>query len=221
VDSWLKPLEALAAGGFPWLSQLRALNIHFAPQGVDVKGILNFFASLFAVAAYGYCTYASPHQLLFLPPWWLFVAMAFVMSFAYFSLFLYARGRVNAGSARWPILVAFPLYVLLFSSVTLGFGLLKLYENNLVVTGRVTDSADDHPVPLVTVAITDTARFHATAETDAHGRFLLVVPKDVAKGTLRVSAGGQPDYFPELKTVDGEWDLTEYCKRLRIARRRS
>jgi hypothetical protein len=63
IDDVKPLLEAFVAGAFPWISQLKALKIHFEIEDFDVSSISNFFASLFAVSIFGFFQYLHPSQL--------------------------------------------------------------------------------------------------------------------------------------------------------------
>ncbi|MDP2323038.1 MAG: hypothetical protein Q8N51_03305, partial [Gammaproteobacteria bacterium] len=108
---WSTIAIAFAAGGFPWISQLKQLPIHFALPDLDLSGIFNFFASLFAVAVYAFCVYSHPLQVFALPRWYWLVGASFGLTVIYFSVFVYWRDGVKTGSPRWPVIVNFIVYV--------------------------------------------------------------------------------------------------------------
>jgi len=183
---WSTIAIAFAAGGFPWISQLKQLPIHFALPDLDLSAIFNFFASLFAVSVFAFCVYAHPLQVIEMPRWYWLVGAAFMLTAIYFSLFLYWRASVTAGTTRWPVIVNFIVYVLIFVTLTAGFGVLKLLDPYTLVEGTVV-AGDNTAVANAEVEVTNQQDYFVTALTDEDGRFVLLLEKEPAKGLTQAS----------------------------------
>jgi hypothetical protein len=135
---WSTIAAGFVAGGFPWISQFRKLPIHFEMPTLDLAAIFNFFASLFSVGLHAYCVYAHPSQMIDLPGWYYFLGAALLFTTAFFCVFLYQRDNVKKGRHKWPVVVNFVLYILIFLSLTTGFGILKLLDPFIVISGAAT-----------------------------------------------------------------------------------
>lgn len=178
---WQVYTEAFALGAFPWISQLKKLNIHFDSDGLDLKGIFNFFASLFAMSIYLYVNGALPKTVLYhFPAWYWFMIASFICALLYFGLFIYKRAEVSTGKLKWPILVNFVLYLFLFINLTSGFGLLRILQENYIFEGHVQmqSSTDDLKGAKITIKDIKGVECLASDISDGGGDFILVLSKE-------------------------------------------
>lgn len=177
---WQVYTEAFALGAFPWISQLKKLNIHFDSDGLDLKGIFNFFASLFAMSIYLYINGALPKTVLYyLPAWYWFIITAFILALLYFGMFIYTRSSVSQGRMKWPIIFNFILYLALFSNLTSGFGLLRILQENYMFTGKIVDKISNKELKgaKIIVKSIDEMECYASDASKDDGSFLLVIEK--------------------------------------------
>lgn len=187
MGDWQTIAQAFAIGGFPWISQFKKLNIHFSSPAADVPSISNFFASLFATSIFAYLQYAHPAQAIALPAWWVEIAVAAVLCIIFFGHYLYQRKRVEQRGARWPILVHFVLYILIFSTLTAGFGTLKLLDAHYHHKGIVLDAKTNAGVPRANVRVIDENDALITAAiSDAKGEYSLLILKSDAARILKL-----------------------------------
>lgn len=188
APEWNTVVETFAVGGFPWISQFKTLKIHYDVPALDCSGVYNFFASLFALAIYAYCTYAPPARLINWPDWSFDIAAAAVLTVVYFTLFFYLRQRVHDGTQRWPVIVNFCLYILIFASLTTGFSLLKLQSGNVLIEGTVVKASTSTGVESVYVLFNDGQGDYAqNTHTDSRGRFSVYIARDQASRIKRIS----------------------------------
>lgn len=210
---WTTIAEGFIAGGFPWVSQLRALPIHFERNGLDLSAIFNFFASLFAVAVYAFTIYAHPTQVVGLPHWYWWLLVAFVFCVAYVSLFVLQRDNVQRSERNWPIVVNFLLYIGIFVALTGGFGVLKLLDPFVVAEGIVVD-ASGAAVDRAEVEVVDDQGYAVSTTTDTHGRFILLIDKtkpDISKANVTAS-GKQPEQI----TFSGAFSAPNHLRRIQL-----
>ncbi|WP_103068260.1 hypothetical protein [Aquimarina sediminis] len=132
-------IESFLIAGFPWISQLKNLNIHFKIQSFELKSIYNFFASLFGVSIYIQLNRLGTYDLLYWPNWMVFIVGAFILTLIYMFTLIYKYKEVNSNKISWPIITNFIVYVLIFCCLTSGFGLLETYTDHYVIKGIVTD----------------------------------------------------------------------------------
>lgn len=210
---WTTIAEGFVAGGFPWVSQLKALPIHFEKDGLDLSAIFNFFASLFAVAVYSFTIYAHPTQVVGLPHWYWWLLVAFALCVAYFSFFLFRRDAVKSSGLKWPILVNFVLYIGIFVSLTGGFGVLKLLDPFVVTEGIVVD-ASGAGVDRAEVEVVDDRGYAVSTFTDPHGRFVLLIDKTKSEiSKANVTAPGKPS---EQTTFSGAFSAPNHLRRIQL-----
>lgn len=177
LSDWSFITQAFVIGAFPWISQIKKLKIHFNAPSIDVAGISNFFASLLAVSVFAYLKYAHPIQALELPQWWAGILCAGVLIVLFLSHFLWQRDAVEKGQRKWPIIVHFLLYILIFISLTSGFGTLKLLEEHYVMSG-VVHGENMQPVHRANVLLVSSNGITiAETTTDKVGMFRILIGK--------------------------------------------
>ena len=138
---WKDTIEAFTLGAFPWISELKKMDIHFKKSNIEISKIDNFFASLFATSIFFYFTNINKYQLIHIWTWWVFILSAFILTIIYFIIFISNKEQVNNNKTNWPIIVCFVLYILIFCSLTTGFGILNVYKDSVVIKGQVHNSA--------------------------------------------------------------------------------
>lgn len=176
--------QAFVLGAFPWVSQLRQLDIHFKRGDYDCAAVFNLFASLFACAFFMYSRQAHPTQFVAWPAWYYFLAAAFLFTVAYFVLFILGRDRVKEGKWTPAIVVNFVLYVSIFVALTSGFGLLRLFEPYVVIRGTVVDETGA-PLTAVDVELSNPEGYARSTVTDDRGGFVILVEKDALNEITR------------------------------------
>nr|WP_294858406.1 hypothetical protein [uncultured Fluviicola sp.] len=137
---WTDLIKLFGVGAFPWISELRKLDIHFEQPGIKTSSIFNFFASLFAMGIFAYSFYVNPYQLIQLPNWIYFLVGACILTILYFSFYIYFKESVKKGMKKGIVIVQFIIYILIFCSLTTAFGLLKVFKDYVVIDGKVLDS---------------------------------------------------------------------------------
>ena len=137
---WTDLIKLFGVGAFPWISELRKLDIHFEQPGIKTSSIFNFFASLFAMGIFVYSFYVNPYQLIQLPNWIYFLVGACILTILYFSFYIYFKESVKTGAKKGIVIVQFVIYILIFCSLTTAFGLLKVFKDYVVIDGKVLDS---------------------------------------------------------------------------------
>jgi 5-hydroxyisourate hydrolase-like protein (transthyretin family) len=181
----VKPLlEAFVAGAFPWISQFKALKIHFEIEDFDVSSISNFFASLFAVAIFGFFQYLHPSQLSLLLYWQGFIVGALVLTVIFISIFFYYRKEVNCGNKKHIVILNLAIYILIFCSLTTGFSLLRVYKPYYVVQGKVLDEITNKGIENLDISIfrkvDDEKTQYSTTKTESDGDFVILIKKEDA-----------------------------------------
>ena len=218
MGDWTTVAQAFAVGGFPWISQMKALKIHYVLKGVDVAGISNFFASLFGLGVYAYVSYSHPVQALWLPDWWIGLAVAGLLTSIFFANFVLFREAVEAGRLVWMTIVQFVIYVLIFVSLTAGFSTLKLFEHHYIYEGRVVIQGTQTGVVGAEVRLgNDTAGVLTKTASAQDGKFRIVLEKEEGKRlrNILVTAGGMNEYRHEVGDVGslfGTYRLIEMDK---------
>lgn len=218
MTDWTRVAGGLSLGVFPWISQLRQLDLHFKRSNLDLKSIDNFFASLFAIGIAAYGNWAPPDQLLDLPRWYWCLLAALLLTVVFFSIFLYNREGVAApGSAlRWPIILNFVLYNGVFCCLATGFATLAVYQDYVIVEGRVIMQTGGAPIADATIELSTEGQLaRYTALTNLQGRFRLVVPKAPFKAIdhALITAASYED---RKITVDGGINIHGTLRQVRL-----
>jgi hypothetical protein len=171
-------IEYFLAGAFPWISQLKQLDFHFKLPSFDLKSIFNFFASLFSISVFIYMDRLDVYDFVYWPNWKLFIGLSFVLTILYFIILIYKRVDVNSNKLKLPIIINFIIYILIFSTLTTGFGLLNIYKDNYVVKGIVIDQ-NVNPLKEVGVYLhyKNASEDDIITQTDKFGRYYLLIPK--------------------------------------------
>ncbi|SNR70894.1 hypothetical protein [Dokdonia pacifica] len=170
--------EAFLVGAFPWISQLRNLDIHFKIPSFNLKSIFNFFASLFGISIYIILNRLGKYDLLYWPDWKLFILIALLLTIIYMIILIYKRKEVNTGKLKWPILLNFVIYIFIFCNLTSGFGLLETYKDHYVFKGIVVNKQGIGVGKTSILVISDENEINTL--TDQEGNFSFLVPKEKA-----------------------------------------
>ncbi|MEP3390496.1 MAG: hypothetical protein ABJO02_20050 [Reichenbachiella sp.] len=174
---WQTISQAFSLGAFPWISQLKKLKIHLDLKNYDSRTINNFFASLFAMSVFIFFNYSHPYQIIHFPTWWIFIIVAFFLSIIYISIFIFFRDRDKDKKYRIVLIISIVVYILIFSSLTAGFGILKVYSRYYVFNGVVIDKNTDKGYPYANIVIENEENDQIVAEiqTNRKGQFKLLV----------------------------------------------
>lgn len=130
-------IVSIGVGIFPWISQIKGLDIHFKNRNFPLKTIFNVFASLFSLAIFYGIGQAQTTDLLEKPHWAYFIVLGFIVLILYFIVLFYKRSSVNSGQSKWPIILNFALYSIFFASITIGFGLQRPYQDHYILNGSL------------------------------------------------------------------------------------
>ena len=178
APDWYNLAEAFMAGGFPWISQFRHLEIHFKlGDDTDLRTVFNFFASLFATSIYGYSIYAHPIEVVSMPAWWVFLFAALFLTAVYLGLFLLFGRAQRTTFSILVVIASFFLYVGIFCSLTAGFGVLRVFEGFYILRGQVVDSKTRTGVPGAEIDFAGGNGYRAFVIADKDGEFVHVVEK--------------------------------------------
>lgn len=107
---WTDLIKLFLVGAFPWVSELRNLDIHFDQPNIKTSSIFNFFASLFAMGLFVYSYYVNPYQLIQLPQWGYFLLSSCILTILYFSIFIFNKEKVHQGTRKGVVIVNFIIY---------------------------------------------------------------------------------------------------------------
>lgn len=209
--------EAFFLGAFPWVSQLKRLDIHFTSPVVKPASIFNFFASLFAVSIYAYTVYAHPTQVIAIPRWTWFLLAAAVLAGLYVTLVIYTRKEVAAGGKTWPLLAGFGMYVGLFLTLTAGFGQLRVMGDYILLEGRVVDTDNERALRGADIEIRGAAPFRRSARTDRGGKFALLIDRD-RYGDLSQAIISLPGYEEVQVTFADGFSASASVKHIQLTR---
>lgn len=207
--NWEIYIQAFLLGAFPWVSQLRKLDIHFDVEGLDIKSISNFFASIFAISIFLFIEGTLPKTLLvnFLNLFW-FIGIALISTLAFFIVFIYWRNEVKTKATRWPVILNFVLYLIIFSSLTTGFGILKVETSHFVLSGLVVDKKDGKGIPRASLQLKDVRDIViASDRTDSTGSVLLLIPREKIKSINRLNVNSIG--YPEMRRTIRDYNLIE------------
>ena len=183
---WSEMTKLFAVGAFPWISEFKKLEIHFKYKDLKLSSIYNFFASLFAAGIYSYSYYIDAYQSTNLPPWYVFLILACTLTVLYFSFFIYQRDNIEKGKNMYFVIINFCLYILIFSSLTFGFALVKSFKDNVVISGKIYSSNGAHAKKSDIELMTSNQTIF-TLNSDSLGKFTLFLDKKYLDSIQRIS----------------------------------
>lgn len=177
--SWNEAIQAFMLGAFPWISQFKKLDIHFRLKDIEIRSIYNFFASLFSFSIFFYLNYSHPDQLMDLLGWWWFISFSFLLTSIYFTIFFFFREKVNLNILKWPVIINFFVYVLIFCMLTTGYGLLRVYKDYLIIEGKVVEESTGKGIAQAEITIDDSeAKTLKNIVSDRKGRFKVLLNRE-------------------------------------------
>ena len=225
APDWYNLAEAFVAGGFPWISQFRQLEIHFKlGDETDLRTVFNFFGSLFATSIYGYSIYAHPIEVVSMPAWWVFILTALVLTVFYLGLFLLFGRAKRTTFSIFIVITSFVIYVGIFCSLTAGYGALRVFEGYYILRGQVVDSKTRTGVPDAEIDFSGDSGYGAVVRADKEGKFVhLIEKKDldginevlVTKKGYRNDPLSLPHGFslpPLIKRIEIEKEVMRSCQ---------
>jgi hypothetical protein len=211
---WTDMIKLFLVGAFPWISELRNLDIHFAQPNIKTSSIFNFFASLFAMGLFVYSYYVNPYQLIQLPTWIYFLLAACILTILYFSIFIYNKEKVQQGEKKGVVIINFIIYILIFCSLTICFGLLKVFKDYVIINGKVVSAAEKSTSAdcnlwfangrLLNFKSNNAGRFTVMLKTDELDQINKIEAKSNAGETFSVNTFGKMsvfNYLSEIKLV--------------------
>ena len=216
-------LEAFATTAFPWISQFKALKVHFEIVGFDISAISNFFASLFAFYIFAFFQYLHPSQLgSFLLFWWAFIVVALILTIIYISIFFYNRNEVNSGRKTGLVISNLVIYILIFCFLTTGFGLLRVYKPYYVIQGQILDDSTNVGINKLDVSIfrmVENEKIqYSTTKTDLDGDFIILIKKEDAD-KVNLAEFNNGEYHGEA-LFSGESGMFSTMKTFKLSRER-
>lgn len=169
---WSVYLALFVAGGFPWITQIKALDIHFCYKGVSYKEVFNAFASLFSFSIFFFMKTAVTDRFAFYFDYWpLIILFAFVLVVIYVGLLMHNKENRKLGG----VLFGFALYVLVFCTLVTGFSLLYFEKDYHMISGTVAGVKGE----IVTIEVYDATVKLKEVETDEDGDFHFALRKGV------------------------------------------
>lgn len=206
-------IQMFTLGAFPWISQFKKLKIHFEIKEFKLASIYNFFASLFSISIFAYCNYSNPYQLISLPSWWIFILFSLILTIVYFTIYFFYKEKVESKKNKISVIFNFIIYIAIFCSLTLGFGLLKVYSNYYVIKGKVVDYSDNNlSLSEVEVGISDNDRkFEQISLTDKDGNFQLLIQKEYIEDYKYLSVSKE-GYYTVDKVFAGQSSIISFLK---------
>ncbi|MEP3836924.1 MAG: hypothetical protein ABJM36_04725 [Algibacter sp.] len=212
-DSFQLLLESFLIGAFPWISQLKQLDIHFKIPGFNLKSLFNFFASLFSASIYIYLERLGIYELIYWPDWKTLIIISFIMMFTYFTLLIYKWNEVNTGILKWPIILNFVLYIFIFCTLTSGFGLLKTYKNHYVIKGIVISEDGSELLDKTYIRLEHSSKPNLSISrmTTKKGEFSLLIEKKMADEYNRLILE-KADFKPRDIPFSGIASLRSYTQ---------
>lgn len=205
--SLLDPAAAVVTAS-PWLSELRGLPLHFKPTILpNLKEINNVFATIFSGAFYIFVRNSPPNYLIDLWPWWTFLILSFVCFITILSLLLWKKKDVNNDKTKCPIVLHSGFYIILFCSITMGCGLVKLLEDHVYLDGKAIEAEQGSSVKNVLVQLYDVnEKIRCQVQGDAKGHYETLISKDtfgsIKDWRLEISAKGYDD--AKIPIADGD-----------------
>lgn len=190
----------LALGVLPWLNYLKPLRWHLRASNFNPVPIFNAIATLCAALVSVYFYYGSPDpEEVFLPLFKLLLPLFIVCALAYFGLFLAYKVSVSTGRRRWPLGVAFAVYILMFLCFAFINVNLEIRKEYRIVQGHIFDGRTKAGVSGAEIALylLDDAVKACTSDSD--GSYFIAVPKKVEVDRIKVEKEGFEPYMEILK----------------------
>jgi hypothetical protein len=192
---WIKFVETLVAFSIPFAADFFNLPIFFASWKAGYKTL----SSLFASGLYVYIRFSDPNAI-FLPLhlWWVFILAAFILLMAYITLHISYSKQVDNGEKKSVIVIGLFIFVILYSSLTIGFSLLFQSLNFSLVKCTIVDQDTKKPVEDATVTLyfvvdLNTEDYRIGQESNSKGTIERYVSKAKLEH-LKFYSVSHPDY---------------------------
>lgn len=212
---WTDLTKLFIVGAFPWISELRNLDIHFEQPNIKTSTIFNFFASLFAMGIFVYSYYVNPYQLIQLPRWGYFLLFACLLTILFFALFIYSKEAVKRGKQKGVVILQFSIYILIFCSLTTCFGLLRVFKDYVVVHGKVVSSTNQPTIADFNIYFKEDRQM--TFRSNAKGVYTLMInTKDVDRITKIEAKNSFGEGF-EINTF-GQVSVFDYLDKVQLVK---
>lgn len=214
---WTDLIKLFFIAAFPWISELRNLDIHFEQPNIKTSVIFNFFASLFAMGIFVYSFYVNPYQLIQLPRWGFFLLFAGILTIIFFTLFIYNKEAVKNGKRKGVVVFQFIIYILIFCSLTTCFGLLRVFKEYVVIHGKITDSEKKPTIADFSIKFKDDPNHLMTFRSHSDGKYTVMIKtKDIDK-VERIEAKNNSGESFEINTF-GEISVFDYLNEVQLVK---
>lgn len=189
--------KVMALGAMPWLNYLKPLRWHLRSSDFNPAPIFNAVATIAAaVLSFLYYSTKDPIELPVPRVIWL-LPLFLVPALIYFVLFLSYKERVARGKLKWPLYVAFPIYVALFCSLAFIAGNLEVRRTYKIVWGTVL--CEKKGIAGAKVDFSADSRPIASTLTELDGSFKVAVPRSAEVDELLVNKSGFEQYLAEIQ----------------------
>ena len=190
--------KVLALGIMPWLNYLKPLRWHLKSSSFNPVPIFNSIATICAALVSAHFYYGSPDpEEVFFPLFRVLLPLFILFALVYFALFLAYKDSVAQGTRKWPLAVAFMVYILLFLSFAFIAVNLEVRRKYRIVSGEVFDSegkgVGDAEVSLY--LLDDPVR---GCSTEIDGSFFVAVEKSREIDRIKVDKAGFKPYMEIL-----------------------
>ena len=205
---------AVVIAASPWLSELKKLPLHFNFPGLpQIKEINNVFATIISGILYIFVKNSPPSYLIVMWPWWTFLIFSFLSFAIILSLLIWKKEDVEKDRTRWPVILHSTFYIVLFCSITIGCGLVKLLESHVHLAGKATAAEEGSPVKNVLVQLYDKEeRIRCQVQGDAKGFYEALIKKDtfdrIKDWRLEISGKDYDD--AKIPIADGDVLLSQW-----------
>ncbi len=190
--------KVLALGAMPWLNYLKPLRWHLKSSSFNPVPIFNAVATICAALVSAYFYYGSPDpEEMFFPLFRVLLPLFIFSALAYFGLFLAYRDSVAAGARKWPLAVAFTVYILLFLSFAFISVNLEIRRKYHIVSGQVVDR-QGKGISDAEVAIYLLDDSVGGCSTKGDGSFFVAVEKEKEIDRIKVNKDGFKPYLEIL-----------------------
>lgn len=211
--NWTDLIKLFGVGAFPWISELRNLDIHFNQPNIKTSSIFNFFASLFAMGIFVYSFYTNPYQLIQLPNWIYFLIGACILTILYFTLYIFYKDEVKNGSKKWIVIIQFAVYILIFCSLTTSFSLLKVFKDYVVINGKVINSRNIVTKADFTISFNDGRQM--TFKSNDDGKFIVMFKVNDINIINKIEVKNDDGEGYEINTF-GEISVFNYLSNIKL-----
>lgn len=192
-------VKILGLGAMPWLNYLKPLRWHLRVANFNPVPVFNAVATICA-ALLSYLYYESENPLeLWVPPVWWLLPLFIVPAAVYFTLFLAYRESVQKGIRKWPLLVAFLVYIGLFCSLAVVAGNLEIRRVFWIVRGQVINAEGKAGIEGARVDLVGEGEPVTYDTTNADGSFLLAVDRSAKLDEFLVNKTGFKEHSEKIR----------------------